>query len=143
MNLRMRSKAAVTISCSFTELEVIFNLLFSTVCCSLGSTWRYERQRFAAALISLLFGNSIPGHTTREPPMQSEAPSNSLKTIRLDNAADQWCWWQERYLSQWLLRQYLSQSLSIGVSEFQDKRVTVYYPIYSPRWEGPIMSLFR
>ena len=30
-----------------------------------------EQQRFAAALIPWLLGNSIPGHTTREPPMQT------------------------------------------------------------------------
>ena len=47
----------------------------------------------------------------------------SRKTISPGNAADQWCWWQELYLSQRLVRQYPSRSRSIGVSEFQDKRV--------------------
>ena len=30
------------------------------------------RRRFAAALIPRLLGNSIPGHTTRAPPMQTQ-----------------------------------------------------------------------
>ena len=32
----------------------------------------YERRRSAAALLSRLFGNSIPGHTKRAPLMQTQ-----------------------------------------------------------------------
>ena len=46
----------------------------------------------------------------------------SVKVISPGNAAGQCCRWQEWYPSRWLVRQYPSQSRSIGVSEFQDKK---------------------
>ena len=38
-----------------------------------------DRRRFAAALLPRLFGNNVPGHTTRAPPVGFELATNSIQ----------------------------------------------------------------
>ena len=38
-----------------------------------------KRRRFAAALLPRLFGNNVPGHTTRAPPVGSEQGTNGFQ----------------------------------------------------------------
>ena len=41
--------------------------------------------RFTAALLPLLFGNNIPGHTTREPPVGFELATNCFQLYVIAN----------------------------------------------------------
>ena len=44
-----------------------------------------KRRRFAAALLPRLFGNNIPGHTTRAPPVGFELATNGIQLYVIAN----------------------------------------------------------
>ena len=43
------------------------------------------RRRFAAALLPRLFGNNVPGHTTRAPPVWFKLETNGIQFYAIDN----------------------------------------------------------
>ena len=44
-----------------------------------------KRRRFAAALLPRLFGNNVPGHTTRAPPVGFELATNGIQFYAIAN----------------------------------------------------------
>ena len=69
-------------SCCIPNLELLHPKpiwLLRIVMQLIGKIDYVKRQRFAAALLPRLFGNNVPGHTTRVPQVGFELAINSIK----------------------------------------------------------------
>ena len=60
----------------------VFNVLGEVSGCSVPCALR---RKFAAALLPRLFGNNVPGHTTRAPPVGFELATNGVQFYAIAN----------------------------------------------------------
>ena len=65
----------------FMKSIQIFGSVIKASCSGSGAI----RRRFAAALLPRLFGNNVPGHTTRAPPVGFELATNGIQFYAIAN----------------------------------------------------------